>query len=234
MSFTKVKNIAYQSLKTYPTLFLKDTLEKSILQIYDHLFFVGGNGYKWLMSSKGLYYLQEPIGERVLDEDGDYVEYILLPTVNYDENEPEVSDFDLKALHESLWRDYLDGKPPFELEARLIKMCFDGGAIREIDEKLARACELIKENQVKERQTVSLYPVSESAFRVNWGDPMIDLNQLAPDWKEALQQLTEYALNNLEVFNRPELGSMYRENLGPKEFVLKIHNVLKNGGSLND
>lgn len=231
MSFTKVRNIAYQSLKAYPSLFLKDTLEKSILQIYDHLFFVGGNGYQWLMSSKGFYYLQEPVGERVLDEDGEYGEYVLLPTVDYDENEPEVSDFDLKVLHESLWQDYLDGKPPFELEYKLIKRRFDGGPVREIDEKLSRALDLIAENQIKQRQNVSLYPVSESSFKVNWGDPMIDLNQLAPDWKDALQQLTEYTLNNLELFYS---GPMYRGNLGPKEFVLKIHNVLKNGGSLND
>lgn len=214
MTFTKVKNVAYQSLKSYPTLYLKDTLEKSILQVYDHLFFVLGNGYNWLVSSKGLYYLQEPVGERVWNENDEY-EYILLPTVDYDENEPEVSEFDLKALHESLWQDYLNGKAPFELQARLRNLSYGG-------------------EFVKEKRTVHFYPVSESSFRVNWGDPMIDLHKLAPDWKDALQQLTEYALNNLEVFDRPQFSQVYRENLGPKDFVQKINNVLKNGGSLND
>ena len=215
----KVKDAVKASIMLYPTI------QKTKLDVYEHMFLVIGNGYDWvngeLVAEKRVPTVQEAIEKELNDN----FQYDLIKDfhVSWNLNEfaievQEEGELIDKSTKDSITEKYAQKitnrfKEHLETKNRNIQIILNAKKIAE--EEL----HYVEDPETAERakfvnETIELYPLSEKySYLLNTPDDIKD------DWRDAIIEFCDYLLTSED-----DIAVRYREEY--KDSIIKAKNRL--------
>lgn len=215
----KVKDAVKASLMLYPTI------QKTKLDVYEHMFLVIGNGYDWvngeLVAEKRVPTVQEAIEKELNDN----FQYDLIRDYNVSWNlnefaievqeEGELIDESTKDSITEKYAQKITDRFKYHLETKNRNIQIILNAKKIAEEEL----HYVEDPETAERakfvnETIELYPLSERySYLLNTPDDIKD------DWRDAIIEFCDYLLTSED-----DIAERYREEY--KDSIIKAKNRL--------